>query len=180
MLKICIYLDMCEISSTLWSHGVEQRRPHKCPSTLSSCELPSELPVSIDYRACVDGILDFLSLRIKISSCLPVWDAPCWPTCWVWCEMCVPPLWPYYPPAITHMHKLAALTVLICLASPHRPRSSSLLSPLFSARVFLLLSPAPLAKLSVCSYSTSSLSRHTPLTADSNANILLLLVFMQK
>lgn len=57
-----------------------------------------ELPVTIDYGAWV-GIGSWIfSLRIKISSCLPVWDAPCWPTCWVWCEMCFQALWPYYPP----------------------------------------------------------------------------------
>lgn len=58
-------------------------------------------------RVSVDRILDFLSLRIKISSCLPVWDAPCWPTCWVWCEMCVPPLMPLSS-SDTHIHSRRA------------------------------------------------------------------------
>lgn len=57
-----------------------------------------ELPVSIDYRdwALIGSWI--FPLRIKISSCPPAWDAPCWPTCWVWCEMCVQTLWPSYPP----------------------------------------------------------------------------------
>lgn len=104
-----MYLFKNKNHRVLWLHGLWKPRPHKCLASPPNCELSHALLwITCQHRLqrdCVDGILDFLSLRIKISSCLPVWVAPSWPTCWVWCEMCVPPLWPYYPPAM-HTHAL--------------------------------------------------------------------------
>lgn len=62
----------------------------------------------------------------------------------------------------THTHSCRAGSTHCphLFTSLHRPRSLSLLSPLFSVLVFLLSSLTSLAKLSVCFYSNSSLSPH--------------------
>lgn len=80
----------------------------------------------------------------------------------MWDVTCAPPLWPYYPPAM-HTHALTSrwqpLTVLICFSAlPLHPRSPCLPSPLCPAFVFPPCALTPIAKLSVCSYSTSSRS----------------------
>lgn len=179
------YLDMYKNCQAFWLHGVEQPRPHKCPATPASCKLSHALLwITCQHRlqrVSVDGILDFLSFRIKISFCLPVWDAPCWPTCWVWCEMCVPLLWPYYPLATrTRAHaKLAALTVLVCSFLPVAPfpRLSSHLcfQSLFASSV---LRPLLLNYLSA--FIQHHLSRHTSFTVNFKENVLFLLLAKQK
>lgn len=127
-------------------------RPHHRFAALAGSLLDfPELPVSIYYRAGV-GIGSWIfPLRIKISSCLPVWDAPCWPTCWVRCEMCVQALWPYYPPERHECRAGRTHCPHLLISSHPRP-----LSPLFLALVFHLSSLTPTAKLSACFHSASS------------------------
>lgn len=137
-----------------------------------------ELPVSIDYRAWVRIGSWIFSHRIKISSCLPVWDAPCWPTCWVWCEMCVQALRPYYPPE-GHACRAGRTHCPHLLISPST-RHSRPPSPLFSALVFHLSSLTPTAKLSACFYSAPSPSCTPRWQQISKENVSFLLLSRQK
>lgn len=90
ILPKAVSLDMYPNCQTLWlrvATGATQMPRHS--SKLSH----ALLWITCQHwlrRVTVDRILDILSLRIKISSCLPVWDAPCWPNCWVRCKACVP------------------------------------------------------------------------------------------
>lgn len=118
-----------------------------------------ELPVSIDYRDWAPIGSWIFPLRIKISSCLPAWDAPCWTTCWdvMWdvCSNALATLSSTETCMQSGLHSRGS-SVHFCPSSPHsRP-----LSPLFSALVFHLSSLTPIAKRPARFYSASSLPPH--------------------
>lgn len=110
----------------------------------------------------MDGILDFLSLRIKISCCLPVCDAPRWPTCWVGCEMCILVTLTLLSPHCTRLHSPPAGSS----GSPHLFNSAHHCCPTYLLTLFIYLffsfsfSLRPFIELSLCCYSASTSMPH--------------------
>ena len=119
---------------------MECRRPYKCPGVAAGCKLSHALVwITCHYRlggVSADGILDFLSFGIKISFCLAVCDALCWPSRWMWCEIgwlrCCGSLGTLL--SWSHIHTVAPQSALICLFLPFGPCPLPL-SPLLSVLV---------------------------------------------